>query len=140
MLSVNPFDDPQIKKQILDDAGVVPLGEDDYEEVHDLSSFENIISSTPVIPDKAGNTIKTIIRDAGSVVKEASEEKAQQMNLALNDVFTKFNEQYNLSLHVDMSNFTKTLVACSDVRNQKILELFVSRVVRSIFNWMVLYK
>ena len=27
MLSVNPFNDPEVKKQILDDAGVTPVDE-----------------------------------------------------------------------------------------------------------------
>ena len=127
MLSVNPFSDPETKKQILEESGITPYTDDD-----DLSDFQNIISSTPVIPKGPGNTVKTIIKDASALLKDNNEAKAQQMSLALSDVMTKYNQEYGLDLHVDFSNVSKTLVACADERNSKILTLFMSKVVRSL--------
>ena len=134
MLSVNPFGSEEAKRQILGDAGVTPVDEN-YEipdPDNDLSDFQNIISSTPVIPKATGNAVKTIIKDAGALLKDNQEAKSQQMNLALSDIFTKYNKEYGLDLHVDFNNFTKTLVACSDERSQKILELFTSRFIRGL--------
>lgn len=135
MLSVNPFNDPEVKKQILDDAGVTPVDED-YEipdPDNDLSDFQNIISSTPVIPKATGNAVKTIIKDAGALLKDNQEAKSQQMNLALSDVMTKYNKEYGLDLHVDFNSLSKTLVACADTKKQKILQLYVSKIFRGIF-------
>lgn len=122
MISVNPFNDPEIKKQILNDAGVTPIEDDD--------NFQDIISSAPVIPESSA--IKTIIKDAGSVLKDSQEAKAQQMNLALSDIMTKYNKDYGLDLHVDFGSLSRTLVACADDRQQKILQLYVSKIFRGI--------
>ena len=123
MLSVNPFNDPEVKKQILDDAGVTPIDDDD--------SFQEIISSAPVIP--GGSAIKTIIKDAGAVLKDTQEAKAQQMNLALSDIMTKYNKEYGLDLHVDFGSLSRTLVACADTKQQLILQNYVSKIFRGIF-------
>lgn len=134
MLSVNPFNDPEVKKQILDDAGVTPVDEN-YEipdPDNDLSDFQNIISSTPVIPKATGNAVKTIIKDAGALLKDNQEAKSQQMNLALSDVMTKYNKEYGLDLHVDFNSLSKTLVSCADTKKQKILQLYVSKIFRGI--------
>lgn len=122
MLSVNPFNDPEVKKQILDDAGVTPIDDDD--------SFQEIISSAPVIP--GGSAIKTIIKDAGAVLKDTQEAKAQQMNLALSDIMTKYNKEYGLDLHVDFGSLSRTLVACADTKQQLILQNYVSKIFRGI--------
>ena len=124
MLSVNPFNDPEIKKQILKDSGVTP--------VEELSDFEEIISSTPVIPKSTESAIKTIIKDAGAVLKDTQEAKAQQMNLALSDIMTKYNKDFGLDLHIDFGSLSRTLVACADDRQQKILQLYVSKIFRGI--------
>lgn len=123
MLSVNPFNDPEVKKQILDDAGVTPIDDDD--------NFQEIISSAPVIP--GSSAIKTIIKDAGAVLKDSQEAKAQQMNLALSDVMTKYNKEYGLDLHVDFGSLSRTLVACADTKQQQVLQLYVSKIFRGIF-------
>ena len=122
MLSVNPFNDPEVKKQILDDAGVTPIDDDD--------SFQEIISSAPVIP--GSSAIKTIIKDAGAVLKDSQEAKAQQMNLALSDIMTKYNKEYGLDLHVDFGSLSRTLVACADTKQQLILQNYVSKLFRGI--------
>ena len=124
MLSVNPFGSEGAKRQILNDSGVTPI-EDDCE----ISDFQGIISSTPNLP---GGAVKTIIKDAGALLKDTQEAKAQQMNLALSDIFSKYNKEYGLDLHVDFNSLTKTLVACSDERSQKVLQIYVSKLFRSI--------
>lgn len=135
MLSVNPFGSEEAKRQILGDAGVTPVDED-YEipdpESNDLSDFQNIISSTPVIPKATGNAVKTIIKDAGALLKDNQEAKAQQMNLALSDVMTKYNKEYGLDLHVDFGSLSRTLVACADTKQQLILQNYVSKIFRGI--------
>lgn len=134
MLSINPFGSEEAKRQILGDAGVTPVDEN-YEipdPDNDLSDFQNIISSTPVIPKATGNAVKTIIKDAGALLKDNQEAKSQQMNLALSDVMTKYNKEYGLDLHVDFNSLSKTLVACSDTKKQKILQLYVSKIFRGI--------
>ena len=134
MLSINPFGSEEAKRQILGDAGVTPVDEN-YEipdPDNDLSDFQNIISSTPVIPKATGNAVKTIIKDAGALLKDNQEAKSQQMNLALSDVMTKYNKEYGLDLHVDFNSLSKTLVACADTKKQKILQLYVSKIFRGI--------
>lgn len=132
MLSVNPFGSEEAKRQILGDAGVTPVDEDYEIPDNDLSDFQSIISSTPVIPKATGNAVKTIIKDAGALLKDNQEAKAQQMNLALSDVMTRYNKEYGLDLHVDFNSLSKTLVACADTKKQKILQLYVSKIFRGI--------
>lgn len=127
MISVNPFNDPETKKKILGDAGVTPVDKD-----YDIEDFQDIISSAPVIPKATSGAIKTIIKDAGAVLKNSNEAKAEQMNLALSDIFTKYNKDYGLNLHVDFSSLSKTLVACADTKQQRILQIYVSKIFRGI--------
>ena len=127
MISVNPFNDPETKKKILGDASVTPVDKD-----YDIEDFQDIISSAPVIPKATSGAIKTIIKDAGAVLKNSNEAKAEQMNLALSDIFTKYNKDYGLNLHVDFSSLSKTLVACADTKQQRILQIYVSKIFRGI--------
>lgn len=127
MISVNPFNDPETKKKILGDAGVTPV-----DKGYDIEDFQDIISSAPVIPKATSGAIKTIIKDAGAVLKNSNEAKAEQMNLALSDIFTKYNKDYGLNLHVDFSSLSKTLVACADTKQQRILQIYVSKIFRGI--------
>lgn len=139
MINVNPFDSAEIKRQILESSGVSPkdgndniLEPEELEETKDLSGFQNIISSTPVIPSQTGSTVKTIIKDAGAVLKNTQEKKVQEMNLALSDVMTKYNKEYGLDLQVDFNSLTKTLINCADTNKQRALQLYVSKIFRSI--------
>ena len=128
----NIFDDPEVKRQILEDQGIKPA-EEDYEIVEpeeDLSSFQGIINSAPKIP--GGGIIKNIIKDASALVKDDQKAKEIAMNNTISDIFTQYNKEYGLDLQIDPGNFTKTLLACADERKQKILTLYMSRCVRSI--------
>lgn len=132
MLSVNPFSDPSIKKQILEDSGVSVDPNIEIEEPVDFSDFQNIIDTTPVIPGKADKALKTIIHDASLVVKNSNEERANAMSQALSDVMSQYNEKYGLSLNYDFRNVANTIVLCSSEKNTKVLELYVSRICKTI--------
>ncbi len=130
----NIFDDPEVKRQILEDQGIKPSEDDSYELIEsdgeDLSNFQEIIDSAPKIP--GGGVIKNIIKDASAIVKENNQAKELAINNAISDIFSQYNKEYGLDLQIDPGNFTKTLLACSDERKQKILTLYMSRCVRSI--------
>ena len=137
MINVNPFDSPEVRSQILASSGIKPATEDaDYEELDpledkpDLSEFQGIISGAPAIP-KAG-TIRTIIKDSSALLKESQEAKSEQLNLALSDVMTKYNQSFGLDLHIDFNSLSRTLVACADTKQNLILQNYVSKIFRSV--------
>ena len=134
MININPFDSPEVREQILKSSGYTPTEDIDYqdlgEEKPDLSEFQGIISGVPSIP-KAG-TVRTIIKDTGALLKETQEAKAEGLNIALSDVMTKYNQSFGLDLHIDFNSLSRTLVACSDTRQQVILQNYVSKIFRGI--------
>lgn len=131
MLEVNPFGDPEVKKTILEESGYTPKENDTYnEEKEDLSEFQNIISSAPVIP-KSG-AVQRVIKDASAVLKDTQEAKANQLNLALSDVMTKYNQEFGLDLHIDFSSLSRTLINCADSKSQEVLQLYVSKLFRGL--------
>lgn len=125
--SVNPFDDPEFKRSILESSGVEEATVIDSEPDDDLN-LKGIISSAPSIPKAA----KNLILDASSLAKNQKEQKAIEMNNALNDVFSNYNKEYGTSLQIDFTNLSKTLVNVSDPETRKTLELYVSEVFRTI--------
>ena len=132
----NIFDDPEVKRQILEDSGIKPV-EEEYEiiepettEEKDLSNFQDIIQSAPKIP--GGGIIKNIIKDASALVKDDNKAKEAEMNNALTEIFTQYNKEYGLDLQVDFSNFSRALVACSDERSRRVLEIYVSNLFKTI--------
>lgn len=125
--SVNPFDDPEFKRSILESSGVEEATVIDSESDDDLN-LKGIISSAPSIPKAA----KNLILDASSLAKNQKEQKAIEMNNALNDVFSNYNKEYGTSLQIDFTNLSKTLVNVSDPETRKTLELYVSEVFRTI--------
>jgi len=125
--SVNPFDDPEFKRSILESSGVEEATVIDSESDDDLN-LKGIISSAPSIPKAA----KNLILDASSLAKNQKEQKAIEMNNALNDVFSNYNKEYGTNLQIDFTNLSKTLVNVSDPETRKTLELYVSEVFRTI--------
>lgn len=125
--SVNPFDDPEFKRSILESSGVEEATVIDSDSDDDLN-LKGIISSAPSIPKAA----KNLILDASSLAKNQKEQKAIEMNNALNDVFSNYNKEYGTSLQIDFTNLSKTLVNVSDPETRKTLELYVSEVFRTI--------
>lgn len=128
--SMNPFSDPDFKRQL--------LGENDIEEINTVTpdiipsddelDLKNIISGAPSIP----KTAKNLILDASSLAKNQKEQKAVEMNTALNNVFSNYNKEYGTDLQIDFTNLSRTLVNVSDPETRKTLELYVSEVFRSI--------
>lgn len=138
MLDVNPFDSPEVREQILRNSGYTQPSDVDYEELEpkgesestELTDFKNIISGAPAIP--GGSAIKRVIKDASALLKETQEEKANNLNLALSDVMTKYNQEFGLDLNIDFSSLSRTLVAISDTKKQETLQLYVSKIFRGI--------
>ena len=121
--STNPFNDPEIKKQLLESEGIV---EADTEEV--TTEIQEMLNSAPMLPDSA----KNIILDASAISKNEKEQKSAEFNLALNSIITKYNETYGTDIHIDFGNISKSLVAVSDPDTRHTLELYVSEVFKSI--------
>lgn len=130
--TVNPFSDPEFKKQILGKEGRADSGPDDYEilqpEESTSADLKNIIGSAPKIPKQA----KNIILDASAIASNKKEQKALELTHKLNEVFSSYNKEYNIDLHVDFGSLSNTLVNVADPKSRHILELYVSEVFQSI--------
>ena len=130
--TVNPFSDPEFKKQILGKEGRAVDDPGDYEILQpeeDVSkNLKNIIGSAPVLPKTARN----IIMDSSAIASNQKEQKALELTHKLNEVFTSYNKEYNIDLHVDFGSLSNTLVNVADPKSRHILELYVSEVFQSI--------
>ena len=130
--TVNPFSDPEFKKQILGKEGRAVDDPGDYEILQpeeDVSkNLKNIIGSAPVLPKTARN----IIMDASAIASNQKEQKALELTHKLNEVFTSYNKEYNIDLHVDFGSLSNTLVNVANPKSRHILELYVSEVFQSI--------
>jgi hypothetical protein len=127
MIESNPFSSEEFRKQILQDEGIVEpeVMEENSDEEFDL---KDLIKSAPQIPKSA----KNIIMDASALAKNDRERQEQEMNLALNNVFSDYNKKYGTDLQIDFSSLSKTLINCSDPQKRRTLELYVSEIFKSI--------
>lgn len=136
MSAVNPFSDPEFKKQLLEkEKGKTAVDNSgDYEILQpeeDISKeFNNIIQGAPKIPN--AKSVKNIIMDASAISSNQKEQKALELTQKLNQVFTGYNKEYGLDLHVDFSSLSNTLVNVADPKSRHILELYVSEIFKSI--------
>ena len=133
MNAVNPFSDPEFKKQLLEKEGKAATSSgDDYEILQpeeDISKdLRGIIAGAPKIPKQVSN----IIMDASAIASNQKEQKALELTNKLNQVFTRYNKEYGLDLHVDFSSLSNTLVNVADPKSRHILELYVSEIFKSI--------
>lgn len=133
MNAVNPFSDPEFKKQLLEKEGKAATSSgDDYEILQpeeDISKdLRGIIAGAPKIPKQVSN----IIMDASAIASNQKEQKALELTNKLNQVFTRYNKEYGIDLHVDFSSLSNTLVNVADPKSRHILELYVSEVFQSI--------
>lgn len=135
MEAINPFTDPEFKKQIL---GSVKGGNsvpDDYIELEDIRDDETadlraMISGAPTIPQKAASNM---ILDASLIAKTEKEKKAAEMETALNHVLTEYNKRYGLELSLDLHSLSNTLALVStDPKMTRVLELYTSRIYRNV--------
>ena len=118
--SSNPFNDPEVKKQLLQDEGVVEVKEGDY--------IKDILTSAPQLPGSA----KNIILDSSAILKADKEAKAKEFNLALNTIISSYNEKYGTNINLDLDSISSSMVAVSDPDSRRVLELYVSEVFKSI--------
>lgn len=118
MESINPFTDPEFKKQI--------LGED-----------LNSMIQAPKIP--IGKNVKNIIVDASALASNEKEAKAKEMQLALNNIFTEYNKTYGTDLQIDFNSLSNTLINVANPEKRRILELYLSEVFQSIRPILILH-
>lgn len=114
----NPFSDPEFKKMLLEEEGKEVIS----------APMKDLVSSAPSIPSKA----KNMILDASAISSSVNSQKAFEMTNALNNVFTKYNQEYGTDLSIDFSNLSNTLINVSDPSKRQVLELYVSEVFKSI--------
>jgi hypothetical protein len=123
----NPFSDPEFRDMLLKKEGIKDNTGFDIlipEDVTPENEMKGIISNAPTIPGSKG--IKRVIHDASSLAKQEKEERSQQMSLALNNLFSQFNEKYGLEVNVCFDDISKSIVALADPKSRRELELYVS--------------
>lgn len=130
MNAINPFDSEEFKKHILRSEGLEETMEEGRVEVIDdpRSSLNSMITSAPKIP----SGVKNVIYDASTLAKEDKNAKSAELNLALTDVMSRYNQEYGLDLKIDFSSMANTMVACSDPEKRRVLELYLSEIFQSM--------
>ena len=118
------FSSDSFKKQVLESEGI------NCEE----DNFKSLIQSAPQIP----KGVKNIIQDASILSRNDKEQRAQELNMSLNQVMTKYNKEYGLDLNIDFSSMSRTLVAISDPKDRRTLELYLSEIFQSIRPMLIL--
>ena len=127
--SVNPFDNEEIKQQILKKEGRIEIEEADViEDESTPESLKKMITAAPTLPKSA----KNIIMDANSMSLAEKDKKNEELTRAIEQVFTKYNEEYGLELSVDTRNLSQALVDVGDPKKRQILELYLSETFKSI--------
>lgn len=133
--SVNPFDNEEIKQQILQKEGRIEIEEADV--IEDLGnnsdssspdSLRSMITAAPTLPKSA----KNIIMDANSMSLAEKNQRSEEITQAIEQVFTKYNEEYGLDLSLDIRNLSQTVVDVGDPKKRQILELYLSETFKSI--------
>lgn len=131
MEAINPFNNEEFKRQILgnkkDNSSDYEILEPDRDVADDMKS---IISQAPKMP--ISGAAKNIIVDASALAKNEKNKKAQDMQLALNQVFTNYNKEYGTDLQINFDSLSQTLVNVSDPKSRHTLELYLSEVFKSI--------
>lgn len=123
--SLNPFSDPMFKKQLLEKEGKLNQNPDNYEvlEPEEVADLKSIITSAPKLPKQA----KNLILDASALAKNEKDQKAKEISLALNKVFSQYNSEYGLNLEVSFDSLSQTLVDVADEKKRRILQLYLSQ-------------
>jgi hypothetical protein len=124
---LNPFSDPEFRDMLLKKEGIKDNTGYDVlipEDVAPENEMKNIISNAPSIPGSKG--IKRVIHDASSLAKQEREERSQQMSIALNNLFSQYNEKYGLEVNICFDDISKSIVALADPKSRRELELYVS--------------
>ena len=140
MEAINPFADPEFKKQILkkETGHLKQRDPDDYvllEDEEEKTDMKSIIQGTPKLPKQASN----IILDANLLAKNEREENVKQMQLSINQVFSDYNKKYGTDLQLDLGNLSNSLVAVSTPEKRRVLQLYVSEMFQSLKPLMILH-
>lgn len=141
MEAINPFADPEFKKELLKkETGHYKRKNDpdDYvllEDEGEKSDMKSIIQGTPQLPKQASN----IILDANLLAKNEREENVKQMQLSINQVFSDYNKKYGTNLQLDLGNLSNSLVAVSTPEKRRVLQLYVSEMFQSLKPLMILH-
>ena len=136
MNSINPFNDPEFKKEFLKDKGL--LKEDEHvDESYEILPPEDepgkminpvdIIKSQSKIPSSVG----TIIHDVSSMRKPDKVQRTKEIKSALNKVFTDYNQQYGLNIHLNLDNTASMLAELSDPDTSRAFQLYISQMFTS---------
>lgn len=133
MEAINPFSDPEFKKKLLEKEGF--SSDSDYELLEDHQDLKSIISDAPILP----KTAKNLILDASAIAKNEKEQKAKEMSLALNNIFSKYNKEYGTDLQINFDSLSNTLINVSDPKSRHVLELYVSEVFKSFRPILILH-
>lgn len=129
---VNPFADKAFKEQLLKKES-----KDEYEVLEPDNELQEIITGAPKIP--AGGALKNVILDASALAKNEKSQRALEITNSLNKVFTDYNKEYGMDLSIDFSSLSNTLVNVSDPQKRRVLELYVSEVMKSIRPILILH-
>ncbi len=121
----NPFGSDDLRNKILAKEGRLDIDS----QSQDNDDLMGIISSAPVIP----NSAKNVILDSKAMAIANRKEKEGEIAVAITDMLTDLNEQYDLDLDgININNFTQTLANVIDPKKREILELYVSEISKSI--------
>ena len=121
--SSNPFNDPEVKKQLLRNEGI-----EEPEVIEETDYIKDMLASAPQLPKSA----KNIILDSSTLLKQDRDAKSKEFNLALNSIISSYNEKYGTSISLDLDSISTSLVEIADPDKRKVLELYVSEVFKSI--------
>lgn len=140
MEAINPFADPEFKKQVMKQAkrNNSHVDPDDYvllEDEEGKDDMKSLIAGAPKLPKQANN----IILDANLLAKNEREENVKQMQLSINQVFSDYNAKYGTDLQLDLGNLSKSLVAVSTPEKRRVLQLYVSEMFQSLKPLMILH-
>ena len=128
--SSNPFNDPEVKKQLLRNEGI-----EEPEVIEETDYIKDMLASAPQLPKSA----KNIILDSSTLLKQDRDAKSKEFNLALNSIISSYNEKYGTSISLDLDSISTSLVEIADPDKRKVLELYVSEVFKSIKPLLLLH-
>ena len=126
--SVNPFDNEEIKQQILRKEGRMEIEEAEVIEDTSPEALKSMITAAPTLPKSA----KNIIMDANALSLSEKNQKNEELTKAIESVFTKYNEEYGLDLSIDIRNLSQAVIDVGDPKKRQILELYLSETFKSI--------
>jgi len=128
--SSNPFNDPEVKKQLLRNEGI-----EEPEIIEEKDYIKDMLASAPQLPKSA----KNIILDSSTLLKQDRDAKSKEFNLALNSIISSYNEKYGTNISLDLDSISTSLVEIADPDKRKVLELYVSEVFKSIKPLLLLH-